>query len=130
MRRRRADFFDGKACAHCGSYERLELDHVDPTKKVTHRVWSWSAKRRAVEIAKCQVLCHACHLAKTAHRHERVASFAVIEAVRRERERGDLYRDIAARHGVSETTAKRIVYRQGLYAEDESFVPTDREQSA
>ncbi len=52
-------------CRQCGSWERLEIDHVDPTRKTSHRIWSWSAERRAAELKKCQVLCHACHRAKT-----------------------------------------------------------------
>jgi len=52
-------------CKKCGSYDRLEVDHIDRTTKVTHAVWSWKPERRAVELAKCQVLCHECHLQKT-----------------------------------------------------------------
>lgn len=62
---RREAFFAGKSCAACGSKERLELDHVDPSLKVTHRIWSWSVARRNAELAKCQVLCAGCHLRKT-----------------------------------------------------------------
>ena len=64
--RRRADYFTGKSCSKCGSTENLELDHIDPEGKVDHRIWSWSAVRRDEELAKCQVLCQACHEAKTA----------------------------------------------------------------
>lgn len=52
-------------CVKCGSWIRLELDHVDPETKVHHCIWSWSEKRRNEEIQKCQVLCFDCHLAKT-----------------------------------------------------------------
>lgn len=52
-------------CKRCGSCERLQVDHVDPSKKVSHRIWSWSALRREAELAKCQVLCEACHIGKT-----------------------------------------------------------------
>lgn len=62
---RRKAFFAGKCCAKCGSTYRLELDHTDPAQKVSHRIWSWSAKRRNEELAKCQVLCCDCHLEKT-----------------------------------------------------------------
>ena len=62
---RRAAFFNGKSCAKCGSCGRLELDHIDPETKVHHSIWSWSESRRVIETAKCQVLCHACHLDKT-----------------------------------------------------------------
>lgn len=58
-------------CVQCGSVERLEVDHIDPTLKVRardHAIWSYSAEHRAAELAKCQVLCHACHLEKTSAR--------------------------------------------------------------
>lgn len=66
--KRRADFFKDKCCVKCGSTERLELDHIDPKTKKSrsaHAIWSFSEKRRLEEIAKCQVLCHNCHLQKT-----------------------------------------------------------------
>ena len=65
MIKRRATFFEGKSCVECGSTERLELDHIDPSTKTHHAVWSWSQKRRNAEIAKCQVLCYKCHKIKT-----------------------------------------------------------------
>ena len=52
-------------CVRCGSDERLEVDHVDPSGKTTHNVWSWSEERRLTELAKCQVLCHDCHQVKS-----------------------------------------------------------------
>lgn len=63
--KRRAEFFEGKVCVTCGSKDRLELDHIDRTTKVASSIWSWSQERRNEEIAKCQVLCHGCHLDKT-----------------------------------------------------------------
>lgn len=63
--KRRDAFFRDKECVLCGAVEALELDHVDPTVKVTHRIWSWSEARRAVELAKRQVLCASCHEHKT-----------------------------------------------------------------
>lgn len=52
-------------CRRCGSWEDLHVDHVDPGLKVSHKVWSWSPERRAVELRKCQVLCVDCHKEKT-----------------------------------------------------------------
>ena len=52
-------------CAICGSRERLEVDHEEPETKVSHRVWSWSQRRRDIELQKCQVLCSRCHKKKT-----------------------------------------------------------------
>lgn len=65
---RRTEFFADKACKECGAKTDLELDHIDPTLKKRrgdHRLWTWSAARREAEIAKCQVLCKPCHLAKS-----------------------------------------------------------------
>lgn len=62
---RRAEFFADKTCQHCGSLDRLELHHVDPRLKVSHKIWSWSAQRRAAELEKCIILCHDCHLIET-----------------------------------------------------------------
>lgn len=58
---RRAEFMADKSCVDCGSTEKLELDHVDPSLKVSHSIWSWSSDRRAAEIAKCVVRCFRCH---------------------------------------------------------------------
>lgn len=52
-------------CCHCGSTERLEVDHIDPSTKVSHNVWSWNPIRRAEELKKCQVLCKSCHKEKS-----------------------------------------------------------------
>lgn len=65
MARRRAEYFKGKTCVSCGSDKDLELDHIDPEQKVSHKIWSWSATRRIAELAKCQVLCQECHMEKT-----------------------------------------------------------------
>ena len=62
---RRSSFFKDKKCINCGSCQSLELDHVNPDEKVTHRIWSWSEKKRNIEIKKCQVLCSSCHKKKT-----------------------------------------------------------------
>ena len=67
----RQAFFADKACVTCGSVENLELDHIDPTTKVSHAIWSWARIRRLKEIAKCQVLCKDCHAEKSA-REKRV----------------------------------------------------------
>ena len=52
-------------CQRCGSWTDLEVDHIDPTTKVSHSVWSWSKPRRMRELAKCQVLCRTCHQEKS-----------------------------------------------------------------
>lgn len=74
MTRRRLAWINANGpCAKCGSNYELEVDHIDskskdPKLRAVHTgaLWSWSDARRAVELAKCQVLCLPCHKAKTA----------------------------------------------------------------
>jgi 5-methylcytosine-specific restriction endonuclease McrA len=63
--RLREEWLLGKTCVECGSVDRLEIDHIISSTKVTHKVWSWSVERRDLELVKCQVLCHDCHQEKT-----------------------------------------------------------------
>ncbi len=49
----------------CGSWNDLELDHINPETKVSHNIWSWSEKRRIKELKKCQPLCFGCHKKKS-----------------------------------------------------------------
>jgi hypothetical protein len=63
--RRRAEYLSTKCCVVCGSKTDLEIDHIDPSKKISHTVWSWSIERRDQELSKCQVLCSNCHKEKT-----------------------------------------------------------------
>lgn len=64
-KRRRAWLLENGPCKKCGSLEDLEVDHISPSDKISHNVWSWSWERRLAELAKCQVLCRQCHLEKT-----------------------------------------------------------------
>lgn len=57
-------------CSLCGSSEKLEVHHLDPATKVTHKIWSYSEVRRLQELAKCVVLCNPCHKAQTAQRYQ------------------------------------------------------------
>lgn len=69
MSQRRLDWIaeQGSVCAKCSGEEGpWEIDHVDPTTKVSHRVWSWAKEKREKELAKCQLLCSVCHWKKTA----------------------------------------------------------------
>ena len=62
---RRAEWLADKSCVICGTTEDLQVDHIDPSQKVDHNVWSWSLARREEELAKCQVLCWPHHKEKT-----------------------------------------------------------------
>lgn len=53
-------------CVDCGTWDNLEVDHVDPQQKVTHRFWNWSKEEREQEAAKCAPRCTTCHKKKTA----------------------------------------------------------------
>lgn len=64
-RQRREEYLSDKSCVMCTATDNLQVDHIDPTQKVTHRIWLWGAERRAAELAKCQVLCQPCHRDKT-----------------------------------------------------------------
>ncbi len=52
-------------CVMCGSWKDIELDHIDPSKKFTHRIWSYSEQKLSKELDKCQALCKNCHKKKT-----------------------------------------------------------------
>lgn len=47
---------DGWACVQCGARTRLEVDHIQPVRR---------APERAFDLDNLQVLCGACHGAKT-----------------------------------------------------------------
>lgn len=63
--RRQEWFKENGPCVDCGSWERLEVDHIDPSTKVNHAVWSWTEKRRIEELSKCAVRCYDCHKKKS-----------------------------------------------------------------
>lgn len=120
LRKRREAFFAGKSCALCGSSGPLELDHIDASQKVSHRIWSWSEARRSAEIAKCQVLCDDCHLDKTlAERDHRgannpAATWTDEEVLRVHglREKGLTYAAIASMLGESRHAVRHAYTRR------------------
>lgn len=70
MAKRRAAYFADKCCARCKSTYNLEINHIDPTTKISHRIWSWSTERRNEELKKCEILCNPCHKDYTAAQRE------------------------------------------------------------
>jgi hypothetical protein len=66
VKRRREEWFrDNGPCVDCGSWERLELDHDDPSTKISHVVFSWGDAKRLYELSKCRARCHKCHVKKS-----------------------------------------------------------------
>ena len=116
---RRASWFADKQCVRCGSTDRLELDHVDPSTKVTSSIWTWAEARRNTELAKCQVLCHLCHLQKTFEGEEaargeqngqaRLTDRMVKEARDLHSTGGFSYRELGRRFGVSHVSMRSAI---------------------
>lgn len=48
-------------CHFCGSTENIELHHIDPDTKVSHKIWSWRKERLEAELEKCIGICKECH---------------------------------------------------------------------
>lgn len=65
VKKRRTEYLKDKICALCNSKTDLEIDHIVPSTKISHKIWSWSQQRRDEELKKCQILCKACHRKKT-----------------------------------------------------------------
>ena len=62
MKTRREEYLKQfPVCVRCGSNRHLRVHHKDPKIKISHRVWSWCKENREAELAKCIVICAACH---------------------------------------------------------------------
>lgn len=59
--KRKNEWFAANGPCSCGSWDSLELHHVDPKTKIGHNVWSWAEERRNAELAKCVAKCRKCH---------------------------------------------------------------------
>lgn len=73
--RRRQEWLDrlGGSCVECGTKEKLEFDHIDPATKqypIAKILSGGSEVKVALEMAKCQLLCHEHHKAKTKRNKE------------------------------------------------------------
>jgi len=82
----------GNTCQRCGSQDRLEFHHRDPTDKVSHRIFSRRWEIIHQELSKCELLCNTCHLAITlpmlrakaqAQRRDEFGNFVKLPAVPR-----------------------------------------------
>lgn len=57
----------GGCCVVCGTTEKLEFDHIDPSTKIfdVSKLNGVSKERYFDEISKCQLLCHEHHVEKS-----------------------------------------------------------------
>lgn len=62
MADRRSQYAAGQTCAGCGNTQNLHLHHREESRKVSHRIWSWSKSRLEKELDKCTWLCATCHM--------------------------------------------------------------------
>jgi hypothetical protein len=49
------------SCYFCDSFDDLEIHHIDPQEKDTHRIWSLSDEKIRQELEKCVAICNTCH---------------------------------------------------------------------
>ena len=76
VQKRRIKWFkENGPCLFCGSEEHLELHHVDPKTKISHKIFSWSKTKRLLELAKCIILCKKCHKKETKKLYADVAQW-------------------------------------------------------
>lgn len=123
MKDRREDWLAANGpCKRCGSSHNLEVDHVDPSTKVNHTVWSWRQSRMLRELQKCQVLCEECHKRKTAAENRlaqlgkpniacRILSEDVVRRIRSSSATGRSERSLAVEFGIGKTTVHSVITR-------------------
>lgn len=119
MKQRRLDWLKANGpCVDCASWNDLEVDHVDATRKVSHRIWSWASERRLKELDKCVPRCHDCHVQKTVLEHERPRGEKngqskltrnLVVLIRERVYNGETMRSVARDIGVSESTVRGII---------------------
>lgn len=115
--KRRTEWFAANGpCRRCGSWDDLEVDHIDPSTKVPGDLWSRPKDRMEAELAGCQALCQTCHREKSAAEKARgtaVGSAKLTmekaEEVRRRHSEGDSQAVIARSLGVSAAAIGKIV---------------------
>jgi len=108
MRKRREDFFKDKECVACGATDNLELDHIHPNTKDTHRIWSWSKFKREGELKHCQVLCEKCHQKKTGKFNRENIRTITDEDVIYIRNSSERQIDLAKRFGICQQHISKI----------------------
>ena len=113
--RRRAAWLTAHGpCVDCGTWDDLQVDHVDATRKVSHNVWSWRRERREAELAKCVVRCEPCHVIKTVINGDNgyPRRRLTVDEVRRIRAAAGTERAVAAEFGISPSHVHRLRSRE------------------
>lgn len=107
LQKRRQEWLEENGpCIDCGCWDDLEVDHIDPELKDTHRIWSWTKERRDAELAKCVPRCKPCHLQKTVVEHaERNRALAAGRYTPRPTINGHRYGELPRRLSVREGAA-------------------------
>lgn len=109
---RRREYFVGKWCVDCGATVGLELDHVDPTTKVSHNIWSWSDVRRFAELVKCVVRCSPCHEKKSIQHGDKISNRKLTDVEVREIRilAGQVtQKELGRRFGVDRATISKVI---------------------
>lgn len=113
--RRRAWLKENGPCIDCHGWEELQVDHRDPSQKVSHRVWSWREDRRLKELAKCCARCLKCHKKKSAKERAKGEQHGKTLLTEKEvRQIRDLrtvmtYVEIAKHYGVTKSAINHVV---------------------
>lgn len=120
IERRTAWVLENGPCS-CGSWDQLEVDHIDASQKEMNpsAIWSRRQEIREAELAKCQVLCEDCHKAKKRINQEQPRgenSSSAILTASQVLEAKDLYskgdvtfRELGERYGVHRDTVRYAV---------------------
>lgn len=64
--RKDAWFSKNGPCQHCGTWDNLQVDHIDPSQKAFSINWGIRIDVLEIELAKCQALCKPCHIKRSA----------------------------------------------------------------
>jgi hypothetical protein len=117
----RAEWFAANGpCVDCGSQEELQLDHVDPSQKISHKIWSWSPTRREAELSKCVIRCKPCHDRKSSgekavgqdNGRSKVTEVQVMEIRETYAAGGVSIHFLSAHCGVSRSAIRQIINRE------------------
>jgi len=120
LQKRRQNWIDANGpCVDCGSTEDLEVDHVNTSTKVDHKVWSWREDRRLAELAKCVVRCHDCHVIKSSTEKAKgekhgnsILTVEQVKEIRRQHKLGISIKSLAKNNEIAYYTAYDIITRQ------------------